>query len=103
MSGPGGSHRRFGMRCAWAPDFLAPPPTDKRSLWHAVVFKFMVAQAVTASAGILSYPFDTIRRRLMMQAGKSEKLYNGTIDCAQKILAASPSPRPCRPASPCIC
>jgi len=53
----------------------------------SLIFKFMVAQAVTASAGILSYPFDTIRRRLMMQAGRGEKLYNGTIDCFNKILS----------------
>lgn len=29
--------------------------------------KWAVAQAVTAGAGVLSYPFDTVRRRLMMQ------------------------------------
>ncbi len=29
--------------------------------------KWAVAQAVTAAAGICSYPFDTVRRRLMMQ------------------------------------
>lgn len=46
----------------------------------------MIAQAVTAAAGILSYPLDTIRRRLMMQAG-GKKLYNGTIDCINQILA----------------
>ena len=30
--------------------------------------RWAVAQAVTALAGIASYPFDTVRRRLMMQA-----------------------------------
>jgi hypothetical protein len=30
--------------------------------------KWAVAQAVTAVAGLASYPFDTVRRRLMMQA-----------------------------------
>jgi hypothetical protein len=29
--------------------------------------KWAVAQAVTAAAGLISYPFDTVRRRLMMQ------------------------------------
>merc|ERR1712161_80455 len=42
--------------------------------------KFGVAQVVTNVAGILSYPFDTVRRRLMMQSGSGEKLYSGTID-----------------------
>ena len=30
--------------------------------------KWAVAQTVTALAGVTSYPFDTVRRRLMMQA-----------------------------------
>ena len=29
--------------------------------------KWAVAQAVTILAGVISYPFDTVRRRLMMQ------------------------------------
>lgn len=31
------------------------------------IAKWAVAQTVTAAAGVLSYPFDTVRRRLMMQ------------------------------------
>ena len=35
---------------------------------HASFFaRWAVAQTVTAIAGIASYPFDTVRRRLMMQ------------------------------------
>jgi solute carrier family 25 (adenine nucleotide translocator) protein 4/5/6/31 len=50
--------------------------------------KWAVAQTVTAAAGICSYPFDTVRRRLMMQAGgKGPKQYNGTIDAWRKIAA----------------
>lgn len=30
--------------------------------------KWAVAQVVTATSGIVSYPFDTVRRRMMMQA-----------------------------------
>lgn len=55
------------------------------------VAKWAVAQAVTAAAGVLSYPFDTVRRRLMMQAG-GERQYNGTVDCWKKI-AANEGPR----------
>lgn len=33
--------------------------------------KWAVAQTVTAMAGVVSYPFDTVRRRLMMQVGAS--------------------------------
>jgi len=50
-----------------------------------ILFKFLIAQAVVAASGIASYPFDTVRRRLMMQAGAKEKLYNGTLDCFAKI------------------
>lgn len=45
------------------------------------------AQIVTVSAGIVSYPLDTVRRRLMMTSGKTgkDKLYDGTMDCFAKI------------------
>jgi hypothetical protein len=48
------------------------------------VAKWAVAQTVTAMAGVLSYPFDTVRRRLMMQSG-GVKQYNGTIHAWGKI------------------
>jgi solute carrier family 25 (mitochondrial adenine nucleotide translocator), member 4/5/6/31 len=47
----------------------------------------MVAQFVTNLAGVVSYPLDTIRRRMMMQSGRGEVLYTGSIDCARKIFA----------------
>jgi len=50
-----------------------------------IFFKWVVAQTVTAASGIISYPFDTVRRRLMMQSGGDEVLYNGTLDCWRKI------------------
>jgi solute carrier family 25 (adenine nucleotide translocator) protein 4/5/6/31 len=45
------------------------------------------AQFVTVSAGIVSYPLDTVRRRLMMQSGKkgTDIQYTGTMDCFVKI------------------
>jgi len=51
-----------------------------------IIFKWMVAQTVTAASGIISYPFDTVRRRMMMQSGSSKRLYNGTIDCFRVIV-----------------
>lgn len=62
--------------------------TLKRTLLSSdssLILKFTVAQVVTALAGFLSYPLDTVRRRLMMQSGKKEVLYTGTIDCFTKI------------------
>ncbi|KAM8968858.1 ADP/ATP translocase 4 [Sarcophilus harrisii] len=46
---------------------------------------FFIAQVVTTCSGILSYPFDTVRRRMMMQSGEIERQYQGTIDCFMKI------------------
>jgi len=49
---------------------------------------WLVAQCVTTLAGFASYPFDTVRRRMMMQSGRTgDRLYNGTFDCWKKIFA----------------
>jgi solute carrier family 25 (adenine nucleotide translocator) protein 4/5/6/31 len=45
-----------------------------------------IAQVVTISSGILSYPWDTVRRRMMMQSGRKEIMYKNTLDCALKIV-----------------
>lgn len=45
------------------------------------------AQTTTTLAGVLSYPLDTVRRRLMMQSGRKDIMYTGTIDCFRKIAA----------------
>ena len=55
-------------------------------------FASMFAAAQTAiimGAGI-SYPFETVRRRLQMQAEKAVKqhIYKGTADCVKKGVAA---------------
>ncbi|VDK55850.1 unnamed protein product [Cylicostephanus goldi] len=46
-----------------------------------------IAQVVTVGSGILSYPWDTVRRRMMMQSGRKDILYKNTLDCAKKIIA----------------
>merc|ERR1719244_1236762 len=40
----------------------------------------------TITAGLMSYPIDTIRRRMMMPSGGGVK-YKGSIDCGRQILA----------------
>ena len=47
------------------------------------------AQFTTLFAGICSYPLDTVRKRLAMQAGRSkdEIHYRNSLDCCRKILA----------------
>jgi len=63
--------------------------TLKRVLFQegktSILFKFAVAQVVTAASGLFSYPLDTIRRRLMMQSGRKDVMYTGTLDCIRKI------------------
>ncbi|KAJ3349601.1 hypothetical protein GGF32_005352 [Allomyces javanicus] len=53
---------------------------------------WMIAQVVTTMAGVISYPFDTVRRRMMMQAGRADILYTSTVDCWKKI-AVNEGPR----------
>lgn len=52
-----------------------------------IIISWAIAQTVTTVAGIISYPFDTVRRRMMMQSGraKADLMYKGTIDCWTKI------------------
>merc|ERR1711937_649373 len=66
---------------------LNPYKKDKGIM--GAVSTFVAAQtAITVGAGV-SYPFDTVRRRLQMQAEKpvEEHIYRGTADCLKKIAA----------------
>ena len=51
--------------------------------------KFCIAQFTAIAAGFISYPFDTVRRRLQMQSEKPQEewVYKGTMDCFGKIAA----------------
>lgn len=53
------------------------------------LISWAIAQVVTTVAGIMSYPFDTVRRRMMMQSGRkgADIMYTGTMDCWRKIAA----------------
>jgi len=52
----------------------------------SILVRFGIAQVVAAGSVTVAYPFDTVRRRLMMMSGEKEKMYKGTMDCWQKIL-----------------
>jgi len=56
---------------------------------RGLVSKFCVAQLAVSVSGICAYPFDTMQRRLQIEASKpaNEKMYNGMADCFRKILA----------------
>jgi len=53
----------------------------------SLMLSFALGYVVTISAGLVSYPIDTIRRRMMMTSGQAVK-YNGSIDCFVKIVKA---------------
>merc|ERR1711903_404430 len=63
-------------------------PYQKEVGLVAVTSKFIVAQIAVSVSGIAAYPFDTMQRRLQIEASKpqSEQIYNGMADCFQKIL-----------------
>jgi solute carrier family 25 (adenine nucleotide translocator) protein 4/5/6/31 len=46
---------------------------------------FLLGWAVTIAAGIVSYPLDTIRRRMMMTSGQAVK-YKSSVDCGMQII-----------------
>lgn len=48
-----------------------------------IYISWAIAQVVTTVAGIVSYPFDTVRRRMMMQSGRkaTEIVYKSTVHC----------------------
>ncbi|KAM0750952.1 adenine nucleotide translocator [Meredithblackwellia eburnea MCA 4105] len=46
---------------------------------------FAVGWAVTTGAGLASYPFDTVRRRMMMRSGEAVQ-YKGMIDAFSQIV-----------------
>lgn len=74
----------FGMFDTIKPLLSATLGVDPKQLNFFATWA--VAQAVTVGSGILSYPWDTVRRRMMMQSGNKELLYKNTWDCAVKIV-----------------
>merc|ERR1712217_506633 len=47
---------------------------------------FLLGWTVTTTAGVASYPLDTIRRRMMMTSGEAVK-YKSSLDAASQIIA----------------
>ena len=41
----------------------------------SIFVRFCIAQTVAAGSVTVAYPFDTVRRRLMMMSGEQEKMY----------------------------
>jgi len=66
---------------------LNPYKDDKGVL--GLLTTFASAQTAIIAGAAISYPFDTVRRRLQMQAELpvEKHIYKGTVDCLKKIAA----------------
>lgn len=95
--GIGGLYNGFGISVvgiiAYRASYFGAFDTGKVILFKDfkkahILYQWAFAQVVTVGAGIASYPLDTVRRRLMMNAGKTgaDSMYDGTMDCFKKIL-----------------
>merc|ERR1711893_584759 len=51
----------------------------------SLLASFALGYVVTISAGLVSYPIDTIRRRMMMTSGQAVK-YKNSMDCAVQVV-----------------
>merc|ERR1711931_288019 len=67
----------FGLFDTLKPILLGDTPN--------VTLSFLLGWGVTITAGLMSYPIDTIRRRMMMTSGGGVK-YKGSIDCGVQIM-----------------
>jgi len=67
----------FGLYDSLKPLLLGDKPS--------VFLSFFLGWAVTIVSGLLSYPIDTVRRRMMMTSGAAVK-YSGSIDCASQVI-----------------
>ena len=56
--------------------------------YASLPLKLGLAMCVDIGAAMLAYPFDTVRRRMMMQSGKpeAERIYTSSMQCASKII-----------------
>jgi solute carrier family 25 (adenine nucleotide translocator) protein 4/5/6/31 len=90
--GIGGLYRGFVISCAGIVvyrgfyfgiyDTLKPILLGEKANLGA---SFALGYVVTVVSGLLSYPVDTIRRRMMMTSGEAVK-YKGSLDCTRQIV-----------------
>jgi len=64
-------------------------PWQKETSPIGLLSKFTVAQIAVSASGIAAYPFDTLQRRLQIEASKpkADQIYSGMGDCFSKIMA----------------
>ena len=55
-------------------------PTLPHWVLDSLFYNFLVGYAITVTSGIFSYPFDTVRRRMMMSSGEKH-IFTSSFDC----------------------
>jgi solute carrier family 25 (adenine nucleotide translocator) protein 4/5/6/31 len=91
--GIAGLYRGFVVSCAgivvyrgcYFGFFDSFKPLLPESMSDSFVADFFLGWAVTITAGLASYPLDTIRRRMMMTSGEAVK-YKSSLDAGAQIL-----------------
>lgn len=63
-------------------DSLKPMLLGEQAQWLAT---FFLGWAVTITSGLVAYPIDTVKRRMMMTSGEKVK-YQGSIDCFRQVI-----------------
>lgn len=63
-------------------------PYQKEVSAIGLASKFAVAQTAVSFSGVVSYPFDTLQRRLQIEASKpvEQQIYKSMPDCFAKIM-----------------
>jgi solute carrier family 25 (adenine nucleotide translocator) protein 4/5/6/31 len=64
-------------------------PFAKEVSFVGIASKWACAQFSVIASGFVTYPFDTVRRRLQMESDKKmeERIYKSSVQCFNKILA----------------
>ena len=47
-------------------------------------YNFLISYTITVSSGIVAYPLDTVRRRMMMSSGEANK-FNSSFTCMSQM------------------
>jgi solute carrier family 25 (adenine nucleotide translocator) protein 4/5/6/31 len=62
-------------------------PYQKDFTMVGIASKFVVAQVAVSASGIVAYPFDTVQRRMQIEASKpkEQQMYTSVPDCIKKL------------------
>jgi len=64
-------------------------PWGKETTFRGIASKWAGAQFSVIMSGFVTYPFDTVRRRLQMESElpQDKRIYNGALHCVRKIIS----------------